>query len=85
MSDPGNAPTTPPAGPPAPPRSGWLTALMIIPGIILLLPGLCAIIFTAASLKDPYLSSLMPLILVCLLIGFGGIMLLRAAFRGRRR
>ncbi|UZE49620.1 hypothetical protein [Rhodopseudomonas sp. P2A-2r] len=67
------------------PRSGWLTALMVVTGTILLLPGLCALVVGAVSINDPIVSTFLPLILVCLLIGFGGIMLLRAAFRGRRR
>jgi hypothetical protein len=75
-----------PPVPPPPPRSGWITAFMIIVGIILLLPGLCALGFGAMSLTnsraDP---TVMPFVVVGLLIGFGGIMLIRAAIRGHRR
>jgi len=78
MSEP-DKPTDPP------PRSGWITALMVVAGIILLLPGLCAAAVGVASINDPIVATFLPLILVCLLIGFGGIMLLRAAFRGRPR
>ncbi|CAN5542168.1 hypothetical protein BH11PSE4_BH11PSE4_00040 [soil metagenome] len=84
MSDP-NAPISPPPDGYRPPRSGWLTALMIIVGIILLLPGLCALVVGALSIHDPMASTFLPLIFICLLIGFGGIVLLRAAFRGRQR
>jgi hypothetical protein len=34
--------TTPPSAlPPSPPRNGCLTALMVVGGIVLLLPGVC--------------------------------------------
>jgi hypothetical protein len=56
---------------------------MVIVGIVLLLPGLCAIVFGVASLtnssSDPGITSL---VVVGLLVGFGGIMLIRAAIRG---
>jgi hypothetical protein len=75
-----------PPVPPPPPRSGWITAFMIIVGIILLLPGLCALGFGAMSLTnsraDPTVTMF---VVVGLLIGFGGIMLIRAAIRGHRR
>ena len=50
---PPNTEPTPPIAPPSrhapppPPRSGCATALMVIVGIILLLPGLCAILLTS--------------------------------------
>ena len=45
MSDTENPPpASPPTGMP-PPRSGCLTAFMVLVGIVLLLPGLCAVIF----------------------------------------
>jgi hypothetical protein len=81
VSDPDNAPLPPP-----PERDGCLTLLMVLVGIVLLLPGLCAVIFGVAYLRDSHFdSSLMAIILLCLLVGFGGIMLIRAAIRGPRR
>jgi hypothetical protein len=74
---------TPPVGPPPPPRNGCLTAFMVIVGIILLLPGLCAIIFAVGSMTgSQFDNGLMPFILVGLLVAAGGIMLIRAAIRG---
>jgi hypothetical protein len=81
MSDPDNAPL-----PPLPERDGCLTALMVLVGIVLLLPGLCAVILGVGYFRDSQFdSSLMAIILLCLLVGFGGIMLIRAAIRGPRR
>ena len=82
VSDAGNSPTLPPP----PPRGGCLTAFMAIVGFILLLPGLCAVIFGGMALTQPHFDSgFMPLIVVGLLVGFGGIMLIRAAIVGRGR
>ncbi len=79
-------PEPPPGGPPSLPpgqRNGCLTALMVIVGIILLLPGLCAIIFGVGSLTsshpDPGITSL---VMLGLLIGGGGVALIWAAIRG---
>ena len=92
MSDADNPPPTsnmppvqPPANmPPPPPRSGWVTALMAIAGIILLLPGVCALIFGAISLSSPSSAAgIMPFVMVGLLVGFGGLMLILSAIRGR--
>jgi hypothetical protein len=82
----GPPPVPPPASmPPPPPRHGCLTAVMVIVGIVLLLPGLCAVVFGVGSLSGPgYNSWLTPFIVVGLLVGFGGIMLIRSAIRGRR-
>jgi hypothetical protein len=88
MSDAENpAPASPPTGmPPPPPRSGCLTAFMVLVGIVLLLPGLCAVIFGVGSLtQSHYDSGFTPFILFGLLVGFGGIMLIRAAIRGPQR
>ena len=74
-----------PAGMP-PPRSGCLTAFMVIVGVVLLLPGLCALVFGAGSLfSTSYDSGFTPFILFGLLVGFGGVMVIRAALRGPRR
>lgn len=77
------APAPVPTPPPA--RHGCVTALMVLVGLILLLPGLCAVIFGGAMLKemlrDP---SLTFLVLLGLAAGAGGIFLLRAAARKPR-
>jgi hypothetical protein len=58
---------------------------MVIVGIILLLPGLCALIFGAdalnASRPDP---TVLTLVMIGLLVGAGGIFLIWAAIRGPR-
>ena len=64
-------PPTGPAPPAVPPpqRNGCLTAFMVIGGVILLLPGLCALFFGIASLKEGSLGGIMPFVLVGLLVG----------------
>jgi hypothetical protein len=59
---------------------------MVLVGIVLLLPGLCAAIFGVGSLIDiqHYDSMFTVPILFGLLVGFGGIMLIRAAIRRSR-
>jgi hypothetical protein len=77
--------TPPPAPLPPPQRSGWMTAFMVIIGIILVLPGLCALIFTGLALTERSVpSDFASFIVVGLLVGFGGVMLIRAAIRGPR-
>jgi hypothetical protein len=65
-------------------RSGWLTAFMILAGIVLLFPGLCVIFFVVLDWRMALDSSLISVWAVCLGIAFGGIMLIRAAVRGPR-
>jgi hypothetical protein len=82
---------TPPP-PPAPPslrppaqRSGCLTAFMVVTGVILLLPGLCALLFGAASLTGgSFPSDILSFIIIGLLVGFAGVMLIWTAIRGSR-
>jgi hypothetical protein len=76
----------PPVSPlPPPPRHGCLTAFMVLVGIVLLLPGLCAVIFGVASLSQSRVDSgFMPFVIIGLLVGFGGVMLIRSAIRGPR-
>jgi hypothetical protein len=70
--------TTPPPLPPAQ-RSGCLTALMILIGAVLLLPGICALTFVSSGmLADP--TGLL-ILLVCLAIAAGGVALIWAALR----
>jgi hypothetical protein len=59
MSDAANPPPPPVPEPPRlpppvipPPRNGCLTAFMVIVGVILLLPGLCALIFGFGTLTS---------------------------------
>ena len=61
-------------------RHPAVTILMVVVGIILLLPGVCAIVFIAlmGSESDP---ALIGLWLVCLAIAAGGVFLLVRTFR----
>ena len=82
------APSQNPYSPPPPAkRKGWVTALMIVVGIVLLFPGLCAIVFANIAVEDLRLGMfrLGMFQLVCILIAVGGILLIRAAVKGRRR
>jgi hypothetical protein len=65
-------------------RSGCLTAFMILGGIVLLFPGLCAIFFVFLDWKGALSGSFLPVLAVCLAIAFGGIMLIREGVRGPR-
>ena len=59
---------------------------MVIVGVVLLLPSLCALVFGAGSLfSSSYDSGFTLFILFGLLVGFGGVMTIRAALRGQRR
>jgi hypothetical protein len=59
---------------------------MILVGCILLLPGLCALLFGGMAVMDPrsFDSSLASFIVFGLLAGALGIVLIRAASRGPR-
>ena len=75
----------PRSAPPPQPRHGCLTALMVLAGIVMLLPGLCAVIVGGLSLGESQLdSSIISLVLLGLVVGVGGILLIRAAIRGPR-
>ena len=80
------SPPSPVAPPPPPPkRHGCLTAFMVIAGVIMLLPGLCALFFGIGSLGDSHVDSLVvQLVLLGLAIGTGGVFLIWAAIRGSR-
>ena len=66
-------------------RSVWVTALMIVVGVILLLPGLCAVIFGGMALTEPrFDSGYVPFILFGVAVGIGGVFLIRAAIRRPR-
>jgi hypothetical protein len=87
MSEPDGSRLPTPVETPPPPRNGCLTAFMVLVGVVLLLPGLCAAIFGVGSIIDiqHYDSMFTVPILIGLLVGFAGIMLIRAAVRGPRR
>jgi hypothetical protein len=63
-------------------RHPLLTMLMVVLGIILLFPGVCAVFFIVVMSSSGPDSSLVLLWIVCLLVTFGGIMLIRYAVRG---
>jgi hypothetical protein len=52
---------------------------MVLFGSILLLPGICAIVFMASG--GPWDSGLATLWFICLAIAAGGVLLLRSALR----
>jgi hypothetical protein len=87
MSSTDNAPPPPPGPAPAPSagRSGCLTAIMVMFGIIMLLPGFCALLFGGMSVfEDGRIdSSIASLVFLGLLVGVLGIVLIWAAIRGR--
>jgi hypothetical protein len=59
---------------------------MVIAGVILLLPGLCALLFGGASLFDggKLESDLAPFVFLGLVVGIGGVALIWAAIKGRK-
>ena len=65
--------------PPSPRRHPLLSALMVILGIILLLPGICSLIFL--SMAGGAGGDLWGLWLACFVVAAGGIALLVAAAR----
>jgi len=70
---------TPPDRPRSPPsRDGCLTVFMIIIGVILLLPGVCALIFAFAPHYDSFFT---PFVVLGLIVS----VLIRAAIRGPKR
>jgi len=62
-----------------PQRNGCLTALI---GVILLLPGLCALIFAAGSIPLASFDSGFVPIVLSLIAAALGVLLIRAAIRG---
>jgi hypothetical protein len=61
-------------------RHPLLTILMVVSGIILLLPGVCAVVFIV-GMGTSGADSMFVLLSACLLIAFGGVMLIRQALR----
>jgi hypothetical protein len=81
MSDTDHPPLAPPPVPP-PPRSGCLTAFMVIVGVVLLLPGVCVLAVSKDLYSDPLFGSVA---IVASIVGIGGITLIWRALRGPRR
>jgi drug/metabolite transporter (DMT)-like permease len=81
-----NVRPSPPQPPPPPQRNGCLTALMIVVGAILLLPGICGVIVAAL---DPHELMVDPntllAVLGLILLGVGGIVLIWLAVRRPER
>jgi hypothetical protein len=58
---------------------------MVLFGIVLLLPGLCAVVFGVGNLGSSHAEPVITmLVLLGLLVGTGGVFLIRAAIRGPR-
>ena len=81
-ADPPPTGPTPPVGPTPQPRHGCLTAFMIIIGIILLLPGLCSLIFVFGGLVKS--AEDLQFVIALGLVGCGGVALIWWAIRGRK-
>jgi hypothetical protein len=70
--------------PPAPARNPFVTVLLVLLGLIMLLPGLCSIILTGLmfSYGGPGNDTeYLPMLLICFLIGVGGVALIVFAVR----
>ena len=69
--------------PPPKPRDAGLTFLLILGGLLLLMPGLCAVIFIPeyVSSPAPVLDSNMLVRIISFVASMGGIALLIYAFR----
>jgi hypothetical protein len=75
-----------PNTPPRQPRSAIATALLLIAGLLLLAPGVCALIFIPeyTSSSNPVPSSIMQLWIISFIISAVGIALIIFAFRRYR-
>jgi hypothetical protein len=81
MSDqPPSTEPPPPAAPRPPARSGCATAIMVLVGIVLLLPGLCAILLTG-MVPGHFGREEFQLVAVCGAAAVVGIFLIVAAMR----
>jgi hypothetical protein len=72
--------------PPRPRRHIAISIIMVLFGIILLLPGFCALVYAIPLVavfggRTQDLVGFGMLWAICLLIAFGGVMLLRKAFK----
>jgi hypothetical protein len=70
----------PPPSPPPPQRNGCLTGFLVVTGIILLLPGLCTIIFFHGSLGD---REIVGITQITFGVGFIGLILILVAVARR--
>ena len=77
-----SVPEVPPS-PPRPPRSMIVTALLLIGGVILILPGVCAAGYIASGLISPT-PAILAIWAISFLIAWGGVALLRKAFQEPR-
>ncbi|QPF92002.1 hypothetical protein [Bradyrhizobium commune] len=79
-------PILPPVPTPSQARSGCLTAIMVLFGIIMLLPGLCALLFGGMSVVEggKIEDGIAPFVFLGLAVGAGGVALIWAAVRGRK-
>jgi hypothetical protein len=68
---------------PTPGRNPWVTALLILIGLVLLLPGVCSLIFSAILIGagGSGSSDYVPLLLFCFMVGVGGVALIVFAIR----
>ena len=75
-----SVPSTPP---PREPRSVIVTALLLIGGLLLLAPGVCAVVFIRDSISSPHpaSSSFVLLWIICFVISALGIAQIVYAFR----
>ena len=80
---PGPPPPSPPSPPPPEQRSGCLTAILIVIGIILLLPGLCSLLFVVGGLVKT--AEDVQFVALLMMVGAAGVALIWWAIRGRRR
>jgi cytochrome bd-type quinol oxidase subunit 2 len=71
-----------PPVPTAEARSGCLTAMLVVCGVILLFPGLCAIFLVSGGIANH--TSDVPLIVALLAVGCVGVAVLWWAIRRRR-
>jgi hypothetical protein len=71
---------------PAPPSrgGGCLAVILILVGIVMLLPGLCAIILISLDWKSALSSTNLSAMVTFLAISAGGIFLIRLGFKGPR-
>ena len=69
---------------PGPRRNPWVTALLILIGLILLLPGVCSLIFAGIMIDSGGTGSdpgILGLLVFCFLVGVGGVALIVFAIR----
>jgi hypothetical protein len=85
MSDspPPESPSGLPPRRPSQEGSGCLTAILIVIGIILLLPGLCSLIFVFGGLVKN--AEDVQFVALLMMVGAAGVALIWWAIRGRRR